>query len=177
MTEKNCDGEDTFLMPLIKKRCPADDGSPREQDEDDCPPTGAGQSAARFEDSVEWKWTKCTSESLFRTLGRYYDETWFPTVVNEWCQLYYRCNHAADYWQYKDEWLDGDEEIRLAVWTEVLRHRDEHDASHGEQCDTDLLHVDDRVDAAKVSPLCDILLYFIIILWSKQSHTFFVKTI
>ncbi|XP_060856747.1 uncharacterized protein LOC132934463 [Metopolophium dirhodum] len=141
MNGSDCDENNAcVLMPLKKKRCP------REPEEDGCPPAHA----ARFEDSVEWKWTKCTSEGLFRTLGRYYDETWFPTAVNEWCQLYYRCNHAADYWCHRDEWLAGDEEIRLAVWAEVLRHRDQHDADRSEQCDTDLMYVDDRVDAAKI---------------------------
>ncbi|XP_060846703.1 uncharacterized protein LOC132926368 [Rhopalosiphum padi] len=135
------DGAGAFLMPLKKKRCPA---------QTDCPPARAGPRVTRFEDSVEWKWTKCTSESLFRTLGRFYDETWFPTVINEWCELYYRCNYETDYWQHRDEWLAGDEEVRLAVWAEVLRHRDQHDANQSEQCDIDLMHVDDRVDAAKI---------------------------
>lgn len=86
----------------------------------------------KFKDSVEWKWTKSTSAGLFQAMGQYYNEQWFPTVIKEWCLLYYRCNHTADYWQYRDEWLSGDEEVRMAVWTEILKQRDRADRRRDE---------------------------------------------
>lgn len=41
--------------------------------------------------------------------------------------LYYRCNHTADYWEKKDEWLAGDEEVRLSIWSDILKHRQRFD--------------------------------------------------
>lgn len=89
------------------------------------PDQGLCRNRGRFEDSYEWKVTKSTGACLFRSLGRYYDELWFPTVIREWCMLFYRCNYAESdcYWQYKDEWLAGDEEVRLAIWSEVILYR------------------------------------------------------
>lgn len=152
MFDEDCE-EGTFLMPLKKKKKASernkqcllweyDDNKkcgemkkteciPGDVDEDDCvdpPQTSDGaepqNGSSKFKSSVEWKWTKCTSANLFRAMGEYYDELWFPTVIKEWSELYYRCNHTADYWQYKDEWLSGDEEVRMAVWTEILKQRD-----------------------------------------------------
>lgn len=134
------DGEDVFLLPLKKKRHEREQtmenrrGQSRatmsEHDAAMYQQPGAlnnyGRSG-RFEDSLEWRWTKPTCTGLFRVLGRYYDEMWFPTVIKEWCLLYYQSNHTAHYWQYRDEWLTGDEEVRMAVWYQILRHRSEFD--------------------------------------------------
>lgn len=102
-------------------------------DEESAGPSAKTKHKQKFLDSVEWKWTKSTSAGLFRAMGQYYDEIWFPTVIKEWCMLYYRSNHAADYWQYRDEWLSGDEEVRMAIWTEILKQRDRANRRR-EQC-------------------------------------------
>lgn len=121
MNGGNCDGNDSsaYLLPLNDTRrqtC----GCPKTDDEDN----GGGKP---LEDTPEWQCTKSTAGSLFRLLGRYYDTAWFPTAVKEWSLLYYRCHHADRYWQYRDEWLAGDEQVRLAVWSEVLKHREKYD--------------------------------------------------
>lgn len=106
----------------------------------------------RFEDSTEWKWTKQTCAGLFRALGRYYDELWFPTVILEWCMLYYRCSHSCDYWQQLDAWLEGDDQVRVAVWSQVLDQRTRRDRQMRDGCAED--DVDDQrrtVDPARVN--------------------------
>lgn len=82
-----------------------------------------GNCGVRFDSSSEWRWTKRTCSALFRILGQYYNEVWFPTVINEWSELYFRCNYAADYWQRRESWLAGDPEVRAAVLAEIDRHR------------------------------------------------------
>lgn len=125
MNGRNCNGngvdngnDNVYLLPLNNGRQSC--ACPESEEEDN----GRGK---RLEDTPEWKCTKSTAGSLFRLLGRYYDSTWFPTVIREWSLLYYRCNHADRYWQYRDEWLAGDEQVRLTVWSELLRHREKHD--------------------------------------------------
>lgn len=166
------DGEETFLMPLKKRKhlpCPGDGQSLRgkrcETGRDKCgAPKPRSRSACAkevdeqvtcpepcFEDSVEWQSTKSAAAGLFRALGQHYDELWFPTVVNEWSALYYQCNHAADYWCARDEWLCGDEEVRLAVWSEVLRHREQHERQ------LDQLNRNVLCDTGKCNPNADLM--------------------
>ncbi|VVC38404.1 Hypothetical protein CINCED_3A011986 [Cinara cedri] len=162
MFDEDCE-PGTFLMPLKKKKtarernkqcltwayddnqkcqemkrteCDRDDAD--DVDERADPPPARDEAEpqhgrAKFKNSVEWKWTKCTCAGLFRIMGEYYDEMWFATAIKEWCLLYYRCNHTADYWQYKDEWISGDEEVRMAVWNEILKQRDRADRRR-EEC-------------------------------------------
>jgi len=154
------DGDEVFLMPLKKRKhlaCPGDGQSLRERR---CGDTGPGKCSAPrpngrsvcvaedddpapkpvtcpglcFEDSTEWQSTKSIAACLFRALGQHYDEPWFPTVINEWSALYYQCSHACDYWQGRDEWLAGDEEVRLTVWFEVLDHREQHKRQLNDGC-------------------------------------------
>lgn len=106
-------------------------------------PDVRSSAVGRFADTDEWRKTKCTAAGLFRTLARHYDETWFPTVINEWSALYYRCNYSGSYWPYRDQWLAGDKEVRLEVWTEILRYRSKYDKRRRERCTED-------EDAAKV---------------------------
>lgn len=146
---------ESFLMPLKRRKrvpCPSDD-QPQEpvQSECDTGPDKCSMNKPRqstcedddpapkpcFEDSVEWESTKSTAGCLFQTLGQYYNQPWFSTVVNEWSMLYYQCNHEADYWRYRDEWLAGDEEIRLTVWSEIIRHRDQA----ADRCDQNVAEV------------------------------------
>jgi len=98
----------------------------------------ASGGSRRFVDSYEWKVTKSTSACLFRTLGRYYDELWFPTVIREWCMLFYQCSYAKtdDYWRYRDQWLAGDEEVRMAMWSEIIRYRGKYSGYRGEHVKT-----------------------------------------
>lgn len=87
----------------------------------------AGPTLTGFEQSAQWDYTKKVCTCLFQSLGQYYDEVWFPTVVKEWCMLYYRCNYEDKYWKFKDEWLAGDEEVRMAIWSDILRYRGKYD--------------------------------------------------
>ncbi|XP_025191194.1 uncharacterized protein LOC112591565 [Melanaphis sacchari] len=161
------DGDEMFLMPLKKSRHLPYPGDGQPLREGRCGDTGPDKCSALrslslcaaedddypaskpatcpetcFEDSVEWQSTKSTAAGLFRALGRHYDEPWFPTVINEWSALYYQCSHTCDYWRDRDEWLAGDEEVRLTVWSEVLKHREQHKRQLGQShhsvfCDTD----------------------------------------
>jgi len=168
------DGEETFLMPRKKRKqlpCPGDGQSLREKrcetSRDKC---GAAKTRRRnacageiddpepvtgtepcFEDAVEWQSTKCVAAGLFRALGQHYDQPWFSTVINEWSALYYQCNHAADYWCARDESLAGDEEVRLAVWSEVRRHRHQHERQQ-EQLNRHVLY-----DTGKCNPNADLM--------------------
>lgn len=126
----------TTLLPLKTNRRPGDQRAHRpEARGSDGTSTrdrrnGAAPSPADgrpFVDTPEWRWTRELCAGLFCALGRYYDEKWFPTVVREWCLLYYRCAHVDDYWRMRDEFLAGDQEIRTAVWTEVLAERAENE--------------------------------------------------
>ncbi|XP_026819399.1 uncharacterized protein LOC113558081 [Rhopalosiphum maidis] len=183
------DGDDTFLMPLKKRkhlRCPGDGQSPRERRcgnmgldkcdalrprprsacaADDCDPAPKQVTfpGPCFEDSAEWQSTKSTAAGLFQALGQHYDEPWFPTVINEWSTLYYQCSHACDYWQCREEWLAGDEEVRLTIWSEVLKYREQHERQQN-GCATEVTKTygcpnkaNDRFDLhhKNVEPLCE----------------------
>ncbi|KAE9533501.1 hypothetical protein AGLY_009139 [Aphis glycines] len=158
------DGDEMFLMPLKKRKhlvCPGDGQSLRERRCGDTGPDKCGAPRPRrrsvcatedddltlkpvtcpgpcFEDSAEWQSTKSTAACLFRALGQHYDEPWFPTVINEWSALYYQCSHACDYWQGRDEWLAGDEEVRLTVWSEVLDYREQHKRQLNDGCNSEV---------------------------------------
>lgn len=155
------------LLPLKMNHCPGDQrahrpeahgpggsdrrpgrNSSRCRDQQDRVATPANRP---FVDTPEWRWTRDLCAGLFSALGRYYDEKWFPTVVREWCLLYYRCAHADDYWQARDEFLAGDQEIRMAVWTEVLAERAENEQRLAElrrqaACNENVNGDDDFVD-------------------------------
>ncbi|XP_050528170.1 uncharacterized protein LOC126898273 [Daktulosphaira vitifoliae] len=117
-----------------------------------------------FDCTTEWKTAKPICTGLFWVLGKYYDETWFPTVIREWSLLYYQCNHHDDYWQYKNEWLEGDEEVRITIWAEILRHRSAFDKKREERkeqlktcgkSDPDLTELDG--DEEKVINMCELI--------------------
>lgn len=120
------------LLPLKKDRCVPEESQAHKQNvgpRGELPNADGARRVARFEDSYEWKVTKSTSACLFRSLGSSYDELWFPTVIREWCMLYYQCNYAERkdiYWKYRDQWLAGDEEIRTAIWSEIIRYRSKY---------------------------------------------------
>lgn len=131
------------LLPLKEERCPGNQRAHRrresvlewdagalrrvrrDDDGQEVQPTAEATvgSARPFEELCEWRWTREVCTGLFRAFGRYYDEKWFPTVVREWCLLYYQSTHSTDYWQTLDEFLAGDEEIRIAVWSSILCER------------------------------------------------------
>lgn len=143
------------LLPLKMNRCPGDQRAHRSEAHGpggrDHQNHAAVPANRPFVDTPEWRWTRDLCAGLFCTLGRYYDEKWFPTVVREWCLLYYRCAHVEDYWQARDEFLAGDQEIRMAVWTEVLAERVENERRLAElrrqtACNENINEDDDFVD-------------------------------
>lgn len=140
MLHTDCD-DGVPLVPLKENRCPGVQQPvtrpetpgvlrPEQREQHAQGECGCNRPVGRrFVDSREWQWTREVCNGLFRAFGKYYDEKWFATVVGEWSLLYYQCTHECDYWQKRDEWLAGDEEIRNAVWSAIMFERskvDEH---------------------------------------------------
>lgn len=152
MLHADCD-DGIALVPLKENRCPGEQMAhrpesasgvsrcARQQDQHALGECACNRPAGRkFVDSKEWQWTQEVCNGLFRAFGKYYDEKWFPTIIREWSLLYYQCTHQDDYWERRDEWLAGDEEIRNTMWSAILFER----TKEGERIDELKKRIRDR---------------------------------